>query len=269
MGNGSERYAVTPRILILGGTREARLLAERLVADDLAVPVTSLAGATDSPGALPGEVRVGGFGGVSGLTAHLWQEGYAAVVDATHPFAARITANAAAACEATAVPRLTLLRPVWEPALGEHWVDVADETAAAQALRSVRVSANQRVFLALGRQRVGPFAKIAWVNFLLRTTDPIDQPFEGCEVIVGRGPFSLEAEEALFRRERVVALVCRNSGGEGDAKLEAARAVKATIVMIRRPVLITQSEGANATGGATALDVDAALSWIVECLRRR
>lgn len=269
MADASDRIEVMPRILILGGTGEARLLAERLVAEDLAIPVTSLAGATDRPVVLPGQVRVGGFGGVPGLTAHLWQGAYAAVVDATHPFAARISANAAEACDATAVPRLSLVRPPWEPALGERWVDVADETDAARVLRSLDLLSDQRVFLALGRQRVAPFAEVSGIDFLLRTTDPIDPPFEGCEVIVGRGPFSLEAEEALFRRERVAALVCRNSGGEGEAKLEAARAVKAAIVMIRRPELSVGSVGRDGGAGAVAADVDAALTWIVECLRRR
>lgn len=256
-------FETKPRILILGGTREARVLAERLADEELATPVTSLAGATDHPAKLPGEVRVGGFGGVPGLTAHLWQDGYAAVVDATHPFASQISANAAEACDATAVPRLTLVRLPWEPALGERWVDAADENAAARALRAVSISPNQRVFLALGRQRVAPFSAVAGVSFLLRTTDPIDPPFPGCEVVVGRGPFTFEDEEALFRRERVVALVCRNSGGEGDAKLEAARSVRATIVMIRRPV------PADSSGGAVVGDVEAAIAWIVECLRRR
>lgn len=269
MADASDRIEVVPRILILGGTREARVLAERLVAEELAIPVTSLAGATDRPATLPGQVRVGGFGGVPGLTAHLWQGDYAAVVDATHPFAARISANAADACEATAVPLLSLVRPPWEPALGERWVDVADESAAAGALRDLDLPSDKRVFLALGRQRVAPFAQLAGIDFLLRTTDPVDPPFEGCEVIVGRGPFSLEAEEELFRRERVAALVCRNSGGEGEAKLEAARAVKATIVMIRRPEMSAGSVGRDGGPGAIAADVDAALTWVVECLRRR
>lgn len=244
-----------PRVLILGGTRQARLLAERVEASGLAAPVTSLAGATETPAAVSGSVRVGGFGGVSGMTDHLRREGYVAVIDATHPFAVRISANASAACDAAAVPRLELQRRPWQPMPGDRWRDVPDEAAAAEAVSALDLPPGETVFLALGRQRVAAFATIAGPRFLLRTTDPIEPPFPGCEVIVGRGPFPVEEEETLFHAEAVRVLVCRNSGGDGEAKLRAARAVNAEIVVIGRPA-------GQAPTGPVAHGVEEAVTWL-------
>lgn len=246
-----------PRVLILGGTRQARLLAELLEASGFAAPVTSLAGATENPAHVPGAIRVGGFGGVAGMVEHLEREGYAAVIDATHPFAIRISANAVAACDAAGVPLLELRRRPWQSAPGDRWHDVPDEAGAARRLNDLGLQPGQTVFLALGRQRVSAFAEIEGPRFLLRTTDPIEPPFPGCAVIVGRGPFPVEQEEALFRDRGVRVLVCRNSGGEGDAKLEAARAVNAEIVMIGRPPR-------QAPSGAVVHTVEDAVNWLIE-----
>jgi len=249
-----------PRVLILGGTREARKLAEKLDETDLATPVTSLAGVTERRADLPGEVRVGGFGGMAGLMTHLWQEGYTAVVDATHPFARQISRNAAEACEATQVPLLTLSRPRWEPALGERWIEVTDEQAAVETLAEMPLTGGTMVFLALGRMRVDAFGALDKLKFLLRTVDPIEPPFSNCEVVAGKGPFSLDEEVELFERNRVKVLVCRNSGGDGDNKLQAARAVRAPIVMIQRPPQLAQ-HGVE--------DVMLALPWISRQIEAR
>ena len=143
-----------PRVLILGGTKEARDLARVLVDRELAAPTTSLKGLTEEPKPIAGEVRTGGFGGMAGLMTEIWKEGYVAVIDATHPFARHISANAAEACEATAVPRLVLTRPEWEPAIEETWIKATDEAHAAEILPSLKLPEGAAVFLALGRLRL-------------------------------------------------------------------------------------------------------------------
>jgi len=254
------------RVLILGGTEEARALATALAAPQAAplaadarfAPVTALAGRTAAPAALAGEVRVGGFGGADGLASHLRDGGYAALVDATHPFAARISAHAEAAAAAAGVPRLALVRPAWTAAPGDRWIAAADEAAAAAALAGLGLADGATVFLALGRQRVDAFASLAagmaGLRFLLRTVDPLDPPWPGCRVLVGRGPFAAAAERALLVDERVAALVCRNSGGaSGAAKLAAARERGLPVVMIARP---------PPPAPPCVADVAAALAWL-------
>jgi precorrin-6A/cobalt-precorrin-6A reductase len=242
------------RVLILGGTEEARALATALAADARFAPVTALAGRTAAPAALAGEVRVGGFGGADGLAAYLRDGGYAALVDATHPFAARISAHAEAAAAAAGVPRLALVRPAWTATPGDRWIAAADEAAAAVALAGLGLADGATVFLALGRQRVDAFAGMAGLRFLLRTVDPLDPPWPGCRVLVGRGPFAAAAERALLVDERVAALVCRNSGGaSGAAKLAAARERGLPVVMIARP---------PPPAPPCVADVAAALAWL-------
>lgn len=222
------------RVLILGGTGEARELAAALAAGGIAEPVTALAGRTVEPAPLAGEVRVGGFGGPEGLAAHLREAGYAALVDATHPFARRISVHAVAAARSAGVPRLALLRAEWRPRPGDRWVEAADEGDAAAALARLGLPADAAVFLALGRQRVTAFAALPGLRFVLRTVDPVEPPWPGCRVITGRGPFGAAAEAALLAAEGVAAMVCRNSGGD-RAKLDAAAALGLPVVMIRRP----------------------------------
>ena len=228
--------SVAERVLILGGTEEARRLAAALARDGGFEPVTALAGRTLDPAPVAGTVRVGGFGGPEGLAAHLREEGYAALVDATHPFARQISAHAAQAAEATGVPRLALVRPGWTAQPGDRWIAVADEADAADALAGLGLADGACVFLALGRQRVAGFAAVPGVRFLLRTVDPVEPPWLGCRVVVGRGPFDEATERAMLAREGVAAIVCRDSGGDsGAAKLAAARALGVPVVMIRRP----------------------------------
>ncbi|NQW12443.1 MAG: cobalt-precorrin-6A reductase [Alphaproteobacteria bacterium] len=222
------------RVLILGGTAEARELAAALVSAGAFEPVTALAGRTDTPAEIAGTVRVGGFGGVDGLIEHLRAERYTALIDATHPFARQISEHAARAAALTGVPRLALVRPPWRAGAGDRWIAAADERAAAEAVRDLDLG-DATVFLALGRQRVQDFAAIGG-RFLLRTVEPMPPPFESFRMTAGRGPFHRADEQALFEAEGVVVLVCRNSGGaSGRATLDAARDLGLPVVMIDRP----------------------------------
>jgi precorrin-6A/cobalt-precorrin-6A reductase len=240
------------RALVLGGSSEARVLATRIAADSRLQGVISLAGRTSAPQAHDLPTRVGGFGGVEGLTRYLVEERISHVVDATHPFAARISANARAACAVAGVPLLVLTRPLWSPVQGDHWDEVADNAAAARALGA----APRRVFLTIGRQGVADYRAAAQHDYLLRVIEP---PQAGdlppiCEVIFGRGPFALEDEIALMRERRIEVVVTKNSGGAlAYAKIEAARALGLDVIMIARP----------ASGdAATTHSIDAALAFL-------
>ena len=237
------------RVLVLGGTGEARALAAALTRDGVPV-ISSLAGRVASPRLPEGEVRVGGFGGPEALARWLLDNDIAAVVDATHPFAERISSSAAAACERAEVPLLRLERPGWSegPADDWHWVD--DTAAAAAALPAL----GGRVFLTTGRQGLAAFADAsAW--FLVRCIDPPDPPLpERCELVLDRGPFTLEGELALIDRHAIDLLVTKDSGGGlTEAKLEAARTRRLPVIVIRRP---------PRPQTATVEDVPAALAWL-------
>jgi precorrin-6A/cobalt-precorrin-6A reductase len=226
---------VAERLLILGGTAEAAALARAAhaaFAPDVEF-ITSLAGRTASPPRLPGRVRVGGFGGAEGVAAYLRAERIALVIDATHPFAATISAHAAAACAATGTPRLLLLRPPWQARPGDKWHEVAD---MAEAARLVAATA-RRAFLTVGPGGLSAFAGLGHVFFLVRLSQPpIDPPrLASHKLIVARPPFAIEAERALFAGESIDTLVSKQSGGPTEAKLAAAREVGASVVMIRRP----------------------------------
>jgi len=244
------------KLLILGGTGEAVALAERLADDPRLAVVTSLAGRTKKPAKPAGEVRVGGFGGPEGLAAYLRRESVDLLVDATHPFAARMAANAAQACAATGVPRLKLLRPAWRPVEGDRWIEVPDMVAAADAVgRNGR-----RAFLSVGRQDLFAFAALDGTWFLVRSIEPPEGPcpLAHCEAIQGRGPFSEAAEIALLKDRRIDLLVSKNSGGDATyAKLAAARALGLPVVMIARP---------QAPAGDTVESVDEAAAWLAERL---
>jgi precorrin-6A/cobalt-precorrin-6A reductase len=222
-------------VLILGGTAEARELASRLAGrDDLRV-VSSLAGRVRDPALPPGEVRIGGFGGSGGLADWLTSQRAAAVVDATHPFAAGISANAAAACVQTRTPLLSLLRPPWTPGDDDDWHLAGSLPAAAALLPSL----GRRVFLTTGRQGLVAFARLAQTWFLIRCVDPPAEPLPpACQVILARGPYDAAAEAALMRAHRIDVLVTKNSGGELTAgKLQAARELAVPVVMVTRPAL--------------------------------
>lgn len=222
------------RILILGGTTEARQLAGKLAPRrDLDVTL-SLAGRTQDPVAQPVPVRTGGFGGAEGLTAYLRDNEVALLVDATHPYAARISANAALAARQSGVPMLRLHRPAWQPLPGDRWrmVDGAEE--AVGALGGTR----RRVFLALGRQEIAPFEAAPAHFYLIRSVDPVEPPLgvPDAAYILGRGPFGEAEELGLLEDWRIDTIVCKNSGGTATyAKLTAARRLGIDVLMFRRP----------------------------------
>ena len=206
------------------------------------------------PRDLPGEVRSGGFGGPGGLAAYLEEEGITALVDATHPFAAEISANAATAARLAGVPRLRLERPPWTPGPGERWLSLPDMNAAAGAL----AACPGPVFLAIGRQELTPFAAISGRPMLLRMVDAPDEgpPLPGATVIAARGPFTEADERALMTDHGIRVLVTRNAGGaSGRAKLDAAHALGVTVIMVERP---------DAPDGFVAPDTDAALAGLDE-----
>lgn len=194
--------------------------------------IYSYAGRTAAPVAAPLPTRIGGFGGVAGLVDYLRTEGIGAVIDATHPFAAQMSAHAVAACDAAGVPLMALERPAWVPEPGDRWTRVPDIPAAVAALPD----APARVFLAIGRQNLTPFAAVAH-QYLLRLVDPPEAPpLPGAEVIIDRGPFTLEGDLALMRRMGTEIVVSKNAGGTGaSAKIAAARALGLPVIMIDRP----------------------------------
>jgi precorrin-6A/cobalt-precorrin-6A reductase len=238
------------RILILGGTGEARELAAALVTAGTDV-VSSLAGRVSQPRLPDGPVRVGGFGGADGLAAFLTDEGITHLVDATHPFASMITANAAEAAAAAGLPRLVLRRPCWDA--DPSWESVPDIRAAAEA---VARWPGEGVFLTTGRRDLGAFAADDRHRFLVRTVDPPegDMP-PRMTLILDRGPYTVEGESALIRQHGIGLLVTKNSGGPMTAaKLAAARALGVQVVMVRRPPLPSAS--------MVVATVSDALAWL-------
>ncbi|MBB6253798.1 cobalt-precorrin-6A reductase [Nitrospirillum iridis] len=219
------------RVLVLGGTTEARELAGLLAADGRFQATLSLAGRTRDPAAQPLPTRVGGFGGVPGLVDHLHAEGIQAVIDATHPFASQISAHAEAACAATGIPLAVLTRRPWTAGAGDNWRLVADMDTAATALAGLP----DTVFLTVGRQELEPFLDLDR-RFLVRAVDPPDALPAGAVLVLDRGPYTLAGEMELMRAHGICTLVTKNSGGDATAaKLAAARALKLPVVMVDRP----------------------------------
>ncbi|MEV6354627.1 cobalt-precorrin-6A reductase [Streptomyces hydrogenans] len=217
-------------VLILGGTTEARVLAG-LLAPGTRV-TSSLAGRVAAPRLPAGEVRIGGFGGVEGLAAWVREHAVDAVIDATHPFAERISFHAARAAASAHVPLLALRRPGWVPGDGDDWRDVASLEEAARALDGL----GDRVFLTTGRMGLAAFAeRPEW--FLVRSVDAPDAPMPArTEVLLDRGPFTLEGERRLIARHDLGVLVTKDSGGAATApKLTAAREAGIPVVVVRRP----------------------------------
>lgn len=236
------------RVLILGGTTEAAGLA-RALADKVDI-VTSLAGRTADPISLPGRVRVGGFGGPEGLAEYLRDEAIERVIDATHPFAARISAHAAHACAAAGVPRLMLVRPRWSRLPGDCWEMVADMDAAARRLPAL----GRRALLTVGIGETGAFATVTGVHFVVRLIAPQPLPLADYQVVTGRGPFEAAAEAALLRRHRIDVVVTKDSGGGATyGKIAAARELGLPVLMVARPPL---------PPGDAVDSVDAAVAWV-------
>lgn len=228
-----QRLSDMRRVLILGGTGEASQIAEHLAhRPDLTV-ISSLAGRLAQPKTPAGIVRVGGFGGVDGLSEYLKAHKINVVIDATHPFAARISHNAKLACRQTQVPLIVFERPAWTAQPQDHWIAVADFASAA-----LRVDNRQnRVFLSIGRQELSGFANCGSAWFLIRTIEEPDVWLpQNSRLILSRGPFSLKEEKELFAKEAITHVVSKNSGGVGTyAKIQAARELGLVVVMIDRP----------------------------------
>jgi precorrin-6A/cobalt-precorrin-6A reductase len=219
-------------ILLLGGTAEARALAAALDAAGIAV-VSSLAGRIANPRLPPGEVRVGGFGGPAALAHWLRDHDVAAVVDATHPFAQRISASAAQACPAAVLPLLRLERPGWTQRPGERWHRVADLAGAAALVASL----GRRVLLTTGRQGLAAFASIEESWFLVRCVDPPQAPLPPRhQLLLDRGPYTLAGELALIDHHAIDLVVTKDSGGRlTEAKLDAAREHGLPVIVVDRP----------------------------------
>src|SRR5262245_21301162 len=235
-GSGMVRSARTSRILILGGTIEARLLAEALGERPGVAVILSLAGRTANPLPQPVPMRIGGFGGADGLAAYLSEERIDALIDATHPYAATISANAAVAAHATGVPLVALRRAAWTKVDGDSWIEVATIEEAVCALGQ----ALRRVFLALGRKELQPFTAAPQHVYLIRSVDPVDPPLAVPHAIyiAARGPFSEAEDRTLLKRHRIDVVVAKNSGGTATyGKIAAARTLQLPVLMLARPAL--------------------------------
>jgi precorrin-6A/cobalt-precorrin-6A reductase len=236
------------RVLLLGGTAEARALAKAL--HPRIEIISSLAGRVPDPALPVGPVRIGGFGGVDGLRRWLYDERVDAVVDATHPFAATMTAHAAQVCAESQLPYLILARPAWDPATA---IVVESDRHAAEAVAQRGYS---RIFLTTGRSGVRAFVNSeAW--FLIRAVTEPDRAWmpRHHRLVLSRGPYHYDNELALLREHYIDALVTKNSGGDMTrAKLDAAAAVDIPVVMVARPPL--------PAGASTVGTVDEAAEWV-------
>lgn len=240
-----------PTLLILGGTTEATALAGRVAQTDCRT-VLSLAGRVARPARQPVAMRVGGFGGVDGLVAYLRETGTTHVVDATHPFAAGMSANAVAACAAAGVPLIALTRPPWQGVDGDRWQRVPDIAGAVDALDGPP----SRVMLAIGRMHLSAFETRPQHFYLLRLVDPpaTAPGVPDHHVVVSRGPFTEEGDRDLMREHAIDLVVSKNSGGSGAyAKIAAARSLDVPVVMIDRPALPPRREVGS---------VEAVMDWL-------
>ena len=241
-------------LLILGGTAEARELARRVA---ITIPkkvrvTTSLAGRRAKAPALPGYVHIGGFGGIDGLVDYINENSVDLVIDVTHPFSAIISDHANAAAEATGVPRLQLLRPLWQLPPTAEWIEVDDLTDAARDLPRFA----KRVFLTTGVRGLEAFSGLDDIWFLVRLMDPPAEPppLAQLELITGKPPYSFEDERAILADHNIDTLVTKHSGGDGtEAKVFAAAEAGVKIILIRRP---------PPEPGPVVETVDDAFAWI-------
>jgi precorrin-6A/cobalt-precorrin-6A reductase len=240
------------RVLVLGGTTEASALAAKLAERSGIDATLSLAGRTTSPRPSPLPMRTGGFGGAEGLARWLSEHQTDAVVDATHPFAAMMSRNAATACTRLGVPLLALRRPPWRAQPGDRWIEVATMADAVPALGA----APRRVFLTIGRLELAPFAAAPQHFYLVRSIEPIGEALAvpHLRTLRARGPFDEAGERALLESEHIEVIVTKNSGGSATyAKIAAARALGLPAVVVARPEKPAVTEVGS---------VAAALDWI-------
>lgn len=228
--------AATPqRVLILGGTTEGAALARALEARPGTEVVTSLAGRTREPAAVPGATRIGGFGGIDGLIGYLRSAGINLIIDATHPYAEQISRHAVVAGRTTGVPLLRLERPPWPRLPGDRWILVDRLADAAR----VAPDYGRRAFLTIGSKELQAFATVEKVWFLVRLVEAPKEPLPlgNYQLLLGRGPFTVAGEQRLFERHRIDMVIAKNSGGDATyAKIAAARALGLPVILLRRPV---------------------------------
>jgi precorrin-6A/cobalt-precorrin-6A reductase len=219
------------RILILGGTSDARVLAAEFVAAGYET-ITSLAGVTEAPALPKGEVRIGGFGGEEGLYTYLQDGGFAALADATHPFAAQISQHGFNAAKRAGIPYLRLERELWLPAAADRWIGVPTTAGAVAALPF-----GARVLLTIGRKEIGPFLARGDLSGVARMIEKSVLPLpSNWLLILTRPPFTFEDERDLLVKHKITHLVTKNAGGaQTEAKLLAARALDLPVIMIARP----------------------------------
>jgi precorrin-6A/cobalt-precorrin-6A reductase len=241
------------RILILGGTREAVELAQRLHGRTGVQIVSSLAGRTRTPHLPPGDVRVGGFGGGPGLRDYLQRERVDLLIDATHPFAERMHGNAIQASLGGGVPLLRVERSPWRQQPGDRWILAESvETAAGMAADHGR-----RAFLTTGVKELTAFSDVRAVWFLVRLVDPPSEPLplHHYELILGRGPFGAAEEQSLMRQHHIDLLITKDSGGESTyGKIAAARTRGIPVIMICRPQPLPSVDVADT--------IEAAVAWV-------
>lgn len=239
-------------LLILGGTIEARQLAARLAPRADWRLTVSLAGRTVAPLAQPVPVRRGGFGGSAGLARYLREASVSALIDATHPYAPTISAHAREAAEQTGTALLALRRSAWQAVSGDRWTEVESADGALRALGPQP----RRVFLALGRQEIAPFAGAPQHRYLIRSIDPVDPPLEvpHAHYILSRGPFTEAQDMALLQTHAIEIIVAKNSGGTATySKIAAARQLGIPVLLLRRP---------PATEGPQVNTIEKAIAWL-------
>ena len=246
----------TTRVLILGGTTEARRLAEQLAGRaDLDVTL-SLAGRTAAPARQAVPVRSGGFGGAAGLAAYLACDHIDVMIDATHPYASGISTNAGAAARMSGVRFVAVRRPPWVAVAGDRWTDVETVGDAVRALDETP----RRVLVALGRNDLAPLLQAAQHFYLIRSVDPVDPPLPlpRAAYVTGRGPFVEADELALMRAQGIEAVNAKNSGGDATyGKIAAARALRIAVIMLRRPA---------APAAPSVETVEEAIAWVDHAL---
>jgi precorrin-6A/cobalt-precorrin-6A reductase len=242
------------RLLILGGTGDAVELARQAINIPGLEVISSLAGRTSTPKSLVGAVRVGGFGGEAGLVEYLQAEQIDLLIDATHPFAAKISWNAEGAVRKVGIPWLMLIRPGWTRLPQDDWIEVESIEAAVAGIPA----SAERIFLTIGRQQLAPFASLTDKWCLMRSIDPPDASIllPPGELLLDRGPFSLEQELKLLTDYRIDAIVTKNSGGNTTyAKIIAARELGLPVIMVERPI-VPESD--------IVTDVLGAIEWLID-----